>query len=66
MSLVAGIDGGQSFNGQYGLKEAAALAAVFFRNFNTHEAQLEHLFEQVFTENSGFVGFGILSAAARA
>ena len=47
--------GGQLLHRQHRLEEVAALPAVLFRNFDCHQAEPEHLIQQILAEQAGLV-----------
>ncbi len=61
-----GVDGGEGLDGEDGLEEAAALAAEFFGDLDAHEAEREHLGEDVLVEVGGIVHFADVGADALA
>ncbi len=52
-----GVHGGEFFDGQDGLKEGAALAAVFLGDFDSHETHVEELLDDLLAEDAGLVHF---------
>ena len=61
-----GVHRGQLFHRQHALEEVAALAAVFFGDFDAHQAELEQFLQQIFAEHAGFVHLAHVGADALA